>query len=255
MKHSNSILALALAAAMPFAHAAPDETAIRARIAEINPEAAITSIKPTPIPGLNEVIAGGSVLYFSDNAKYLLHGSLIDIEGRVNLSDVAQASIRRDVLKEIPQNEKIVFKPEGESKHTVTVFTDVSCGYCKKLHTEIDTYLKAGITVEYVAFPRGGEQNPAFKEMQAIWCAKDPRQAYTAAIAGTPPTPQAGKKCDDPVGTHYAFGDRMGLQGTPAIYSQSGEQLGGYLPADQLLARLDAKKALNDVKKNGQGAP
>lgn len=250
MKLSIAALPLAIAALFSSAvTAAPSETAIRARFAEVNPEAIVTSIKETPIPGMAEVVVGGQVLYVSDDARYVLSGNLIDIEARVNLTDRAQAVIRKDVLESISDDDKIVYSPKGEVKHSVTVFTDVSCGYCKALHQKIDEYLAAGIRVEYVAFPRGGTQNPAFEEMRNIWCSEDRNAAYTDAIAGTQPKKAKGTDCAPLIEGQYDLGDKMAIQGTPAVFAEDGEQLGGFLPPDQLLSRLEAKKALADAAK------
>lgn len=242
-------VALALASSASFA--APDKAAIEARIKEINPKAVITSIQPTPVAGLYEVMAEGQPVYLSEDGRYLFHGSLLDMAERVNLTDLAGASIRKELLDQVPDSEKIVFTPRGETKHTIRVFTDISCGYCKKLHQEIQAYLDNGIRVEYLAFPRGGEQSPAFAEMEAIWCAKNTKIAYESAIIGDVPSLIP---CASPVASHYALGDRLGVQGTPAIYTTDGVQVGGYVPAAELLAQLDAKAKAQAARSGGEAA-
>jgi thiol:disulfide interchange protein DsbC len=242
-------VALALASTATFA--APDQAAIEKRIKEINPKAVITSIQPTPIAGLNEVMADGQPVYLSDDGRYLFHGSVLDMEERVNLTDLAGASIRKDLLDKVPDSEKIVFAPAGETKHTVRIFTDISCGYCKKLHQEIQSYLDHGIRVEYLAFPRGGEQSPAFADMEAIWCAKNTKIAYESAVAGDVPSLIP---CSNPVRNHYELGDRLGVQGTPAIYTTDGVQVGGYVPAAELLAQLNAKAKAKTARASGESA-
>lgn len=240
-------VALALASTASFA--APDQAAIEMRIKDINPTAKITSITVTPVPGINEVLADGQVVYLSDDGRYLFHGSLLDMDERVNLTDLAGAAQRAELLDMVPDSEKIVFEPRGETRHTVRIFTDTSCGYCKKLHQEIQSYLDSGIRVEYLAFPRGGEQSPAFAEMEAIWCAKNPKVAYESAVIGEslPSIP-----CANPVKSHYELGDRLGVQGTPAIYTTDGVQVGGYVPAPELLAQLDSKARAKSAKEQAK---
>lgn len=238
-------LLVALALASTASVAAPNQAAIEKRIKDINPTAKIMSITVTPVPGINEVLVDGQVVYLSDDGRYLFHGSLLDMDERLNLTDLAGAAQRAELLDMIPDSEKIVFEPRGETKHTIRVFTDVSCGYCKKLHQEIQSYLDAGIRVEYLAFPRGGEQAPAFAEMEAIWCAKSPKVAYEGAVVGEMPP---SIPCANPVKSHYALGDRLGVQGTPAIYTTSGVQVGGYVPAPELLAQLNAKARAKSPK-------
>lgn len=233
-----TILSLAIGLVAIPAFAAPDTAAIEARIKDINRDAKITSITPTPVKGVNEVLADGQVVYLSDDGRYLFHGSLLDMQERVNLTDLAGAAQRAELLAKVPDSEKIIFAPRGEVKHTIRVFTDTTCGYCKKLHQEIQSYLDAGIQVEYLAFPRGGDRSPAFAQMQAIWCAKNPKVAYEGAVMGDLP-PEI--PCANPVSAHYELGDRIGVQGTPAIYTVDGVQVGGYVSAPELLAQLNAK--------------
>jgi len=240
--------AVALAVALPLAGAhaadevpAPVRTAIAATVAQINDTAAITSIKPMSIGGLNEVLVQGTVLYVSDDGRYLFHGTLLDVEARKNLTEVAMSATRRDLLASIPDDEKIIYRPDGEVKHTITVFTDISCGYCQQLHKHLQGYLDHGIQVEYVAWPRGGMGSPAFADMERIWCASDRQAAYSAAVSGTSGSLLGSRECDNPVRSHYVLGEQLGVEGTPAVYSRDGMQHGGFLSPDDLIARLAAQ--------------
>jgi len=240
--------AVALAVAIPLAgaHAAnnvptPVRSAIAATVAQINDTAAITSIKPMPIGGLNEVLVQGTVLYVSDDGRYLFHGTLLDVEARKNLTEVAMSATRQELLASIPDGEKIIYRPAGEVKHTITVFTDISCGYCQQLHRHIQGYLDHGIQVEYVAWPRGGMGSPAFADMERIWCAADRQAAYSAAVGGTSGSLLGARECDNPVRSHYTLGEQLGVEGTPAVYDRNGMQHGGFMPPDELIARLAAQ--------------
>lgn len=214
-----------------------DQKVIEATVAQINADASIQSLKQTPIPGLVEVIADGSVIYVSQDGKYIISGTLLDVANRKNMTEVAGAVIRSQMLAEIPDDQKIIYATPGVPKHKVTVFTDVSCHYCQELHKQLKGYTDVGIQIEYVAFPRGNTQSPVYGQMISVWCAKDRKSALDAAYLGKPVPSVA---CESPVAAQYALGDKIGIEGTPAIYAQNGIQLGGFLPPAQLLAALNA---------------
>lgn len=229
-------LVLAITAAVLSANAfAFDRPAIEETIKGIKETATIRSITPTAIAGLNEVVADGSVIYVSDDGKYVLSGVLLDVDGRANLTERALSGVRVDALASIPEGQKIVFAPQGEVKYRVTVFTDISCSYCQVFHEKLPEYLARGIQVEYMAFPRGGAQSPAYAQMAQIWCADDRATAFSNAMAGKPVTAAA---CESPVLDHYDLGDRLGIEGTPTIYDAFGNQLGGFLEPADLERRL-----------------
>jgi thiol:disulfide interchange protein DsbC len=130
----------------------------------------------------------------------------------------------------------VIFAPD-KPKHTVTVFTDIDCGYCRKLHREIDGYLKAGIRVRYLFFPRAGLGSESFNEAVSVWCAADRQQAMTDAKAGKP---IEAKTCENPVIDHMQLGESLQISGTPAIVLESGDLVPGYVPAERLAAMLQA---------------
>ncbi|MCI4567666.1 DsbC family protein [Lysobacter sp. CFH 32150] len=211
------------------------EARAREALRKLNPQIKVDQIGAAPIAGFREVIVGGQVVYVSDDGKYLLQGSLYDIENKKNLGEASLAKVRTELLKSIPASDRIVFAPPNP-KHTVTVFTDIECGYCRKLHNEIAEYNRQGIAVEYLAFPRAGLGSADFKHMVSVWCATDKKKALTDA-KNDKPVP--AKDCKNPVTMQYDLGQRMGLTGTPMILARDGTQLGGYLPPAQLRAALD----------------
>lgn len=221
------------AAQIETAPGTPEDRARKA-ILSINPQIQIDGIAAAPLPGFREVIVGGQAVYVSDDGRYLLQGSLFDVEAKRDVSQAGVAEVRRKLLAEVPKSERIVFAP-ANPKYTVTVFTDVECGYCRKLHQDIAEYNKRGIAIEYLAFPRMGLGTPDYDLMVSVWCAPDPRKALTEAKDGNRVKPA---KCDNPVARHYQLGQRVGLAGTPMIVTESGVQMPGYLPPDALLSAL-----------------
>lgn len=220
--------------------AATPEARARAAIHAVNPKVEIDQVSAAPMPGFQEVIVGGDVVYVSDDGKYLLQGALYDIAAKKNLGEASMAAVRSKLLKTIPVGDRIVFAPPNP-KYTVTVFTDVDCAYCRKFHSQIADYNRQGIAVNYVAFPRMGLGSDDFKKMVAVWCAADPKKALTDAKNDRP---VAYRNCTNPVTMEYNLGQRMGLTGTPMILTSEGVQVGGYVPPEQLRATLD--KLAND---------
>ena len=235
------------------ASAAPAEAKVRAAIRKINPRMDIDQIGPAPIKGFQEVIVGGQALYVSDDGKYLIDGALYDIATRTNLAEASMAQLRSRLLKTIPVSDRIVFSP-ANPKYTVTVFTDVECGYCRKLHSQIADYNRQGIAVQYVAYPRMGLGSADFKKMVAVWCAADPKKALTDA-KNDRPVPY--RNCKNPVTMEYTLGQRVGLTGTPMILASDGTQLGGYIPPHELRAELDrmAEDGTRPAASSATGSP
>jgi len=218
------------AAADPDSHAA-----IQQSLSKVLPGITPDKITPSPIPGVSEVLVGPRLFYISDDGKYLLQGSLIDLDTRKDISEERRKGIRLDAINKVGIDNMIVFPAEKE-RHTITVFTDLDCGYCRKLHKEIDQFNAEGITVRYLMFPRAGVGSPSYDKAVSVWCADDRRAALTHAKAGEEITP---RKCDNPVKDQYELGGQLGVTGTPALILDNGELLPGYVPAKRLAKALD----------------
>lgn len=218
-----------------------DDASIKSGLSNFIPVDTIESIKPTAVNGLYEVIAGQQVVYVTEDGKYLLSGSLIESATKKNLTSEAmkvveakQAVTRKAVMDKVDEKTMIVFKPKT-GKHMISVFTDIDCGYCRKLHSEIDQYLAQGITVRYMFFPRAGKGSDAYKKAVSVWCAPDRQKALTAAKKGDKVD---SKSCDNPIDQHMALAESFEVSGTPMIVTEKGNVLPGYVPADKLAAML-----------------
>ncbi|WP_448548364.1 bifunctional protein-disulfide isomerase/oxidoreductase DsbC [Thalassotalea fusca] len=204
----------------------------------------VISIDPSPIEGLVEVLTNQGLFYASKDGRILVHGRVFGIgEGVVNYTEESLAKVRVKGMKRFADN-MIVF-PAKEEKHVVTVFTDITCGYCRKMHSEIDEYNAKGITVRYMAYPRSGirdakgEYSQGFKDLQSIWCHENPAEALTRAKLGAQ---VAQRICDSQIEDEFNFGRQVGVSGTPAIMLESGDMLPGYQNPDQLSYMLDQMK-------------
>ena len=225
----------------------PAEAVVRKAMATFAKGVKIESVYPAPIAGFMEVNAEAQTVYVSDDGKYLLTGNIIDVASKRDLTESSRAVARSGLFKNITASQMIVFAP-SHPKYTVTVFTDVDCGYCRKLHSQIADYNKAGIAVDYLFFPRTGIGSESYDKAVSVWCATDRRQALTDAKKGNP---VKKANCTNPVTMDYNLGLRAGVDGTPAIFAADGTQLGGYLPPAEMKAKLDelaAQAAVPDVE-------
>ena len=215
------------------------EAIVRQTLLKLVPQAKIDQIAPSPLPGFYQVIASGHLVYISGDGKYLINGDVIDAAKGSSLSDDAWAAYRKTELAKVPVSDRIVFAPPNP-KYTVTVFTDVTCPYCRMLHEQINAFNKEGIAVQYLAWPRSGvtgddgKPTATYKEMVSIWCSADRNDAFTQAKKGHDPKPA---ECKNPVKDQFDLGLRLGVTGTPAVYAEDGTLIGGYLsPQDMLKA-------------------
>ncbi len=217
---------------------------VRAALGKLNGNVQVTYIGASPMPGFREVIASGQLIYVSEDGRYLMEGTVLDLQdgGELSSGSPALAKYRAAQLAQVPKAQRIVFAPPNP-KYTISVFTDVECGYCRKLHSQIAEYNKQGIAVEYLAWPRAGLGGENEAEMVSVWCAPDPKQALTDAKSDKP-VPQ--RSCKSPVADEYKLGQRLGIGGTPAIFTADGSQIGGYLPPAQMRAALDQMAAKNN---------
>lgn len=215
---------------------------VRARVvAKLHGGASPNDVSATPIPGLYEVTMGGVVAYVSEDGKYLFSGNLYDLDTQVNLTATRRNSVRAAALASAREDQMIVFSPTYP-KATITVFTDVDCGFCRKFHSQIADINKAGIKVRYMMFPRTGPGTESWKKAESVWCAADRKDALTKAKKGEP---LKARQCGDAViKAQYELGSDLGVEGTPAIFAQNGDYIGGYLsPEDLVEALAESQKA------------
>ncbi len=198
------------------------------------------AIQPSPIPGLYQILVAPRLFYVSADGKYVIDGDLINIESGENVSDTLRESLRVSAIDRMGEDAMIIYGPK-KSEHTITVFTDIDCGYCRKLHSEMADYNKAGIRVRYMAYPRAGIGSESYDKAVSVWCADDPAKALTEAKQSQP---IARKTCDNPVAAEFQLGQMLGVRGTPAIVTESGQIIPGYVPAERLKVMLDTQKAI-----------
>jgi len=188
------------------------------------------TLRPSAVPGIYELEYGLDFLYVTADGRYLFRGDLIDLQQGQNLTEGLRQKSRADLVSGIGEDTMIVFAPK-ETKHTITVFTDIDCPYCRKLHKEMPEYNRRGFKIRYLAYPRAGINSPSYEKAVSVWCAEDRKQAMTDAKSGTR-VPK--KSCDNPVEAHMKAGETLGITGTPTLVLENGQVLPGYVPADRL---------------------
>lgn len=224
--------------------AGEDIEKIKQKIQQRLPEISITEFKPAPIPGLYEIVFGTRVAYVSAEGQYILMGDLIDLDNKRNLTAMRRGGLVLKSIDALGETNMIVLGP-AKPKRTLTVFTDVDCPYCARLHQEVPKLTQAGVKVRYLLFPRAGKGTETYMRSVAVWCAKDRVKAIGVAKSGGK---LEMKNCTNPVDEHLRLGKEVGVEGTPTIVMDDGRVLPGYAPAAELLTAL----GLLDGKKNEQ---
>ena len=198
------------------------------------------------MPGIYEVqVEGGPVLFVSADGSHFIDGSLYQITPTqfIDIKEVRMTALRRQIFSTMNIDDLIVFKPAGETKAILNVFTDIDCGYCRKLHREVPALNKMGVEVRYLAFPRAGVDSQSYNKIATAWCADDPNAALTEFKNGRESNITV---CDDnPVAEQYALGASIGVNATPATVLMDGTLLLGYRTADDFAQLLGLKNPAN----------
>ena len=229
-------LLLAMLTWVGMAHAA-DLADVKKKLEAIMPGIKIESIKPLDNTGLYETVINGEVIYFSEDMRYVFQGDVIALETRQNITETKRLGLRKQILASVNEKDMIIYEPK-KTEYNLTVFTDIDCGYCRKLHSQMAEYNALGIRIRYMAYPRAGLDSESYDKAVDVWCAKDRKQAMTDAKNGKN---VESESCESPVKAQYQLGARLGVSGTPALFLESGEMLPGYVPPKRLKQLLDER--------------
>jgi thiol:disulfide interchange protein DsbC len=216
-----------------------DQAQIEKAITGINPMIQIESVKPIDeTPFFEVTLKTGERIYTDSTGSYFVAGDLYQVGsgGVKNLTDIGRRADRQELLGQLDESTLIVFSPKGEVKHRLLVFTDIDCGYCRRLHSEIEQLQENGVEVRYAAFPRAGVGSDSYNKYVSVYCAKDQNETMTLAKQGE--TPEVAT-CDNPVADQYKLGQKLGITGTPTLIFEDGEMQPGYAPWKELLKRMN----------------
>jgi thiol:disulfide interchange protein DsbC len=199
----------------------------------------VNSAQTSEIPGLYEVeLADGPMVYATENGDFFIVGDLYSVtpQGYVNLAEKRRDGERVEMLATVKKEDMIVFSPEGETRAYISVFFDDTCYYCQKLHQEVAQLNKNGVEVRYLAYPRAGTNSAAFNQLASAWCSDNPQETLTK-LTMKESVPE--NICEgNPIAAQYKLGQEVGVRGTPAIITQTGQMIPGYQSADELMVTL-----------------
>ncbi len=235
MRHLTIFITGLLMTASITAYAQDDYSAVEERIRSIAPDAKSVAISETPIEGILMVQISGEVVYLTKDGKFLFQGRVVNMDTREDLTESAKSEVRRELIAGVDTSKQITFTPENPD-YELMVFTDIDCGYCRKLHAQMEGYNENGIAIRYMAFPRAGIGSKSYEKAVSVWCSADQQEAMTNAKLGSDPDPE---HCENPIAEQYQLGMALGVTGTPAIVTPDGTLIPGYVPPEQLRERLD----------------
>ncbi len=218
--------------------AASAEDNILQKLQAASPGIPVAEIRSSALEGFYEVeLTSGEILYSSSDGGYLFTGDLYQVaaKGFKNITEERRMTARSEQISGLDEQQMVVFPAEGEEKGQITVFTDIDCAYCRKLHQEVPELNKMGIAVRYLGFPRAGIGSGSYYTMVSAWCAENQLDAMTKAKQGVS---IEDKRCANPIAEQYKLGQKLGVQGTPAIFLDDGRLLPGYMPAARISAAL-----------------
>lgn len=242
--------ALVLTGAMQPVAAANDLDTVKDTLGKLMPKATPDSVMESAIPGIYEAVFGANVIYVSGDGRYMVEGDLYDLQKRENLTENKRETGRMKAIGSIPHDTMIIFKPEdGKTKYVITAFTDIDCGYCRKLHEQIADYNKLGIEVHYLAYPRAGLNSASYYKAESVWCATNQQKAMTFAKSGAKLEQIKAleqvkdKDCKPIIREHMDVAKEVGVSGTPTLVMNNGKVLPGYVAPDRLIQYLDKEVA------------
>ncbi|OOV88772.1 DsbC family protein [Oceanospirillum linum] len=242
LNSSQSVIATCLALVVFFlpvsAQAATPEEIILQKLESAGPSIPVDEIRPSLVEAIYEVeLKTGEILYSTADGAYIFTGDLYQIapQGFKNITEERRMAARASEIKSLDASQMVVFPAKGEQKGQITVFTDIDCVYCRKLHKEVTKLNELGVTVRYLGFPRAGIGSGSYYSMVSVWCAENQQDAMTQAKQGES---VEDKQCENPIADQYRLGQKLGVQGTPAIFLDDGRLLPGYMPAERLATAL-----------------
>lgn len=216
---------------------AQDSSDIRKQLKDIMPGIIINDIIALHDNGLYEAIINGEIIYFTADLNYVIQGDVFSLTTRKNITEDKRDDLRKQALASLDEDDMIVYASTNEEvEYTITIFTDIDCSYCRKLHKQMTEYNDLGIRIRYLAFPRAGINSKAFNKSETVWCSKNRAQAMTNAQTGIN---LKVNNCRSPVLKQYELGRKIGIQGTPSLLLANGRILPGYIPPTRLKQILE----------------
>ena len=217
------------------------EQRVFSRLKQARPELTFSDLQNSPISGVYKLKVNGQVAFVSHDGSYLIAGEMYEVRpgNLVNLqeqdrqrAEKAFAPQRAQMLNQIKPENMVVYSPKKDLKGSVYIFTDIDCGFCRRLHSQMEGFMKKGIEVRYLAFPRAGPNSDSAKKLATVWCADNPRRVMDRFKKGDNVALAPCKQA--PILQQYTLGQKVGVRGTPAIVTASGQLIPGAVSPDYL---------------------
>ncbi len=234
MKLIKSLVLLALTV---FAVSAIAQDAIKKELEKKFPDVKAERITKTTYGNLFEVYAGGEIFYTDEKVTFLLLGTLVDAQTRVNVSEARLQKLNVINFNDLPF-ENAIKLVRGNGSRRMAIFEDPNCGYCKRFEQDIN----ATDNITAYIFPYPILAQDSMDKSKAIWCSTDRLKAWQDQMLREK-APTAKGTCDTPIDKVLALGRKMNVTGTPTTFFEDGERISGALPKDKIEAKLAAAKA------------
>ena len=231
------LVASGLAFTLAQAQAGPQEDKIRKALTERVPQMGkIDEVNKTPMPGLFEVRVGSDLYYADAEGNYLLHGTLIDTRQQRNLTQEREEKLLAIPFDSLPLKDAFTMV-RGNGKRKVAVFEDPNCPYCKTFERDLQKI--NDVTIYMFLYPILGPDST--QKSKNIWCAKDPKDAWTDfMLRGKAP---AQASCDtSAIDRNVAFGRKHRITGTPTMILADGSRVPGAISAADVEKLLATKQ-------------
>jgi thiol:disulfide interchange protein DsbC len=196
--------------------------------------AKIESVKETPYGGLYELRVAGDILYTDKKGDYLFIGHVYDAKSTRDLTKERIDDINKIKFSDLPLDSALK-QVKGDGKRVIAVFEDPNCGYCKRLR---QTTLKTLDNVTIYTFMYNILSEDSFAKSKNIWCSPDRAKAWDEWMLNGKAAAAAPANCETPNEKVLALGQKLKIQGTPAIFFADGTRIPGAVDQKTLEAKL-----------------
>ncbi|OYU42658.1 MAG: thiol:disulfide interchange protein, partial [Burkholderiales bacterium PBB4] len=190
------------------------------------------------------VIRGGDVVFVRDDLSIMINGVVMDLRTQTSITEkIKDANKPKVDPAALPLSDAITF---GEGEKKLFVFSDPDCPYCQQLEKSLAQL--EDVKVFVFPYPLVSLHPNAKSISEAIWCSKDRSKAWRDyLLLGKKPTSPA---CATPIERNLALGDRMKVQGTPALIFEDGTVVPGAIS----LERIQALTSSANIASKNKGA-
>lgn len=191
------------------------------------------SVARSPVSGLWEVVVGTDVYYVDGEVNYVINGQLFDARSRENLTQKKLDDLLRVDWKTLPLNQAVKLV-RGNGSRVFATFEDPNCGFCRRLHNDLQNMKDA--TIYVFLYPILSADS--FEKAKDIWCARNRAAAWDEYMIQGKAPPASAPDCKHPLQENVALGQKFGIRGTPTLIFTDGSRAPGAVPVAQIEQRI-----------------